>query len=105
VKVGAIKEFSSSLNHLANLDMFRNLPKFYGEFDKQLNKDMNDLDNDVARFEETFAKESGSENFASGYTLLIAFIAGMVLFGGVAYIITLYRKRHRFVRTSQNDMF
>ncbi len=58
LKVSNPTGYSSSLNHLANLDMFRNLPSFYSEFDKKIKSDITEIEKDNKEVEKAFSEET-----------------------------------------------
>ena len=45
INVGAVQDYSSTLNHVASLNMFSNLQQFHGQFDEK-------MDHDVGKFTE-----------------------------------------------------
>ena len=54
VNVGTITEFSSSLNYIANLDFFKNLPEFYNEFTK-VDEYLKTLSEDKSKIDKEFS--------------------------------------------------
>jgi hypothetical protein len=100
LKVSNPTGYSSSLNHLANLDMFRNMPSFYSEFDKKIKSDITEIEKDNKEVEKAFSEESFWEQAKDyGFYIMIGIICI-----GIVMVIFLFKKSKKNIFVRQEEI-
>ena len=96
-----MKEFSSSLNYIANLDFFSNLPEFYNEFCK-VDDDLKDLSEDKSQIEKDWSTNFGWRDVKEGsFWILIVVVLLIIIF---VIVIKLRKRRNAiYVRPKNNN--
>ena len=99
INVGAVQDYSSTLNHVASLYMFSDLPKFYGQFGEKMDQDVEKFAEDKTKAKEAFSNDNFWQD-SNSYSIWVFALIIVVL---IVLLIYFIRKSNIIKRRKNNN--